>query len=620
MNLQPTEQAPARPHHWIRSVAIPGLLVFLLVLGAFWPATDNDFVNYDDPVYVVDNPAVQKGLTVDSLRWAFTTGHAANWHPLTWISHMVDCKLFGLQPRGHHATSVLLHALAALVAFLAIRQLTGATPQSLIVALLFGLHPLRVESVAWVAERKDVLSTLFWMLGLWAYALRAQRISVKRSGGSIFYLLTLACMAAGLMSKVMLVTFPFTLLLIDYWPLRRWDAPERATATRLFLEKVPFFLLSMAASIVTFLVQRQAGAVKDGEMFPLGARVENALLAYSLYLAKFFYPVHLAVYYPHPTVLPLAISVLCAAFLLGITAIVIWQRTERPWLIVGWLWYLGTLFPTIGLVQVGTQAMADRYTYVPLLGISIALIWTVGELATRLRLPKPATAAFVAVAVLACVTITESQIRFWKDSETLFRHAVAVTETNSTAHVNLGIALDRKGAHDDAIAELETALKIDPASEAAHLNLGVILGAVGRIDEALDHLQRAVELNPRQAEAHFCLGKALASRNRVAEAMAEYEEALRVNPDYVDAHVVLGTVLYSLRRYDKALTHFQYYLRLNPTSAMAQDDVGSVLTSLGRLSEAVPYYRAALRLDPGNSDARQKLDDLLKSFPPQQKP
>ncbi len=590
--------------NFVICVALP-----FLVLGVFWPATRNGFVNYDDPTYVLNNPWVRMGPTPASVRWAFQAGTAANWHPVTWISHMIDCRLYGLQPWGHHLTSILLHATNTVLVYLTLRKLTGATWRSLCVALLFGVHPLRVESVAWVAERKDVLSTFFWLATIWAYAMWVEVEAAGLQGARRYRFLAFLCLGLGLMSKPMLVTLPCVLLLLDYWPLRRF---QRGVGVRnLFLEKLPFFGLAIAACVVTWVVQREAGAFRGAESFPLSVRIGNAVLSCSEYLANFFLPIHLAIFYPHPGwALPWQAVFLSALLLSGITGIALWQWRKQPWLIVGWLWYLGTLVPVIGLVQVGTQAMADRYTYVPMLGFVIALVWSAHELAQRWRIPAPVLVLGMTTAVGACVVLTRIQIAYWQDSETLFRHALAVTTHNAVAHGNLAAALVEKGKKEEAIGELDVALQIDPDSSVSQLSLGNLLDSVGRTGEAVPHLLAATHLEPDWPQAAFSLAGALDRQGRTEESIAAYQRTLELKPDFIDARLKLGMIYVGLHRYDEALNQFQELLRLRPGSADACINVGGVLFAQRRLNEALPYYEKALQLEPGRADASRNLEAL----------
>ena len=568
-------------------------LLVLVTIATFWPATRGNFVNYDDDSYVTSNVHVQNGLTWESVKWACLNPVAANWHPVTVWSHMVDCQLFGLQPWGHHLTNVVLHALNAGLVLALLQLLTGATWRSLWVAALFAVHPLRVESVAWVSERKDVLSGFFGLLSLIAYACYAQRrmqnAECRMQNAEAtdtqhatrftfhtgnFYLLSLCFFALGLLSKPMLVTWPCVMLLLDYWPLRRMQKAEcrrqneAVTDTfhvsrftphvSLLLEKLPFFALAAAVSVVTFLVQKQAGAVMGAERLSVGARVANALISYGCYLGKLFWPMDLAVYYPRPDQWPLVKVLLAGGLILGLSVLVWVRRWRPPYLLMGWLWFVGMLVPVIGLVQVGAQAMADRYTYLPSLGVLILTVWGAYELMqgkAEIRNPKGGPAGLISgfglrisyvaggVAVFACLALTRQQIGYWRDSEALFRHALEVTQNNTLAHYGLGVALDERGQIDEAIRQLEEALRLSPANASVHYNLGVAFFQRGRTAEAIRQFRETIRLNADYAEAHNNLGTALGLTGQTDEAIRQFQEALRLRPDYAEARKNLAIVL-----------------------------------------------------------------------------
>ena len=602
-----------------RQAIVPGLLLFLAAFGLFLPALRNGFVNYDDPDYVTANPQVQHGVSWDGIRWAFRTNHAGNWHPLTWLSHMADCQLFGLRPPGHHFTSVLLHAISAWLLFLVFRRMTGATWRSLMVAALFGLHPLHVESVAWVSERKDVLSTLFWMLTLGAYVKWAER----KSGDGLYYALALVFLGLGLMSKAMLVSVPFALLILDYWPLRRFEANERlvdklrlpdatprqaphlkaaSVAARLVVEKIPFFAIAAADGLVTLIVQRQAGAMGDSVGIPLATRVENALISCCRYLGKLFYPEKLAVFYPYPEAWPLAQAAAAAALLLGITVFAAAVRRRHPYLLAGWIWYLATLAPVIGLVQAGSQSMADRYTYVPSIGIFVAVVWGVHALTARWRRQAIILGAVAAAVLASCTFLTHRQIAYWATSESLFRHALAVTKDNWLAHDNLGNALSKDpGRQREAIAEYEAALRIRPDSAEARNNLGIALAQTGDAADALAQYEEALRLKPNDSEAHYNLGNALRRAGRLPDAIAQYEETLRLNPDSSTAHNNLGSVLLEAGRPGEAIPEYQEALRLKPDLFEARNNLGLALAETGRLGEAAADFALAAQMHPNDA-------------------
>jgi tetratricopeptide (TPR) repeat protein len=592
----------------------------LLVFGTFAPALYNDFVGYDDPVYITGNPHVQRGLNLADLAWAFSNSETGNWHPVTWISHMSDGALFGLRPWGHHLTSIVLHVLSTLLLFGLLNRATGAVWRSFVVAALFGLHPLRVESVAWVAERKDVLNALFWMLSLGAYVRYAQE-AAGRSGGpgatmgaggiqragrpTLSYVASLAFFVLSLLSKPMAVTLPFVLLLVDYWPLARW---QRQSAKTLLIEKAPFFAGSLAMSVVTFLTQRGAGAVVASASFY--ERLANALTSYCRYLGKLVWPADLAVFYPPVEHWP-AGMVLFSVLLIAIVSILVFRaRRQFPFLLTGWFWFLGTLVPVIGLVKAGEQSMADRYSYIPSIGIFLGMTWGLAEVAAR-RTHRISLPAATTLALACCVAITRQQIQYWKESETLFRHALEVTRNNYLAHLNLGTALDKKGRLDEAAAEFEQALKLKRNYPEALNNLGSILSKQGRLEEAIRCYQQALSLKPTYAEAHHNLGLVLDAQGAFDLALREYELALNLKPDYADAHYNRGLVLSRQGRLEEAIKEFQTTLQWQPTSADACNNLGTTFQRLGQMEEAIRYYRLALGLRPDFARAHFNLGVAL---------
>jgi protein O-mannosyl-transferase len=591
------DPAVDRLAHWL----VPLLLVGA-VLAAYASLLDADFVNYDDQAYVTENRHVSAGLRPEGVVWAFTAFEAGNWHPLTWLSHMADCQAFGLAPRGHHATSLALHALASVLAFLALRRLTGAAGPSALVAGLFALHPLNVESVAWVSERKNVLSTVFWFAALWAYAGYARRPS--RAGYAGVALL----LALGLLAKPMVVTLPCVLLLLDVWPLRRVDlgspdAPARLRA--LGLEKLPLLGLSLGSSLLTVAAQRAGGAVTSLEAIPLSARLTNALASYVAYLGKAFWPSKLAVFYPHPgaALTPVRVT-LAALVLLAVSVLVASQARRRGYLLVGWLWYLGTLVPVIGLVQVGSQAMADRYAYVPLVGIFVMLAFGGAELAAGRGLP---------LLVLGCCGwlaglgfLTARQARLWHDSRRLFQHALQVTRGNYVAETNLGLVYAKELRWQEAVASFRRALAIRPSHAEARANLGVALAKTGHVGEAIPQLERALRLDPSSALTHANLGLALRGHDE-ARALEHMRRAVELKPDFADARMNLGAALLDAGQTAEARQALEAAQALEPRSAPARFRLGSILLEHGRPAEAASHFEAALALDPGLVDARNSL-------------
>ncbi len=595
-----------------RGLVLTCAALSLVVFLVFSPALRNNFIHYDDADYVTDNPHVKAGLTVAGVAWAFTTGHAANWHPLTWISHMADCELYGLKPWGHHLTNILLHSLSTVLLFLALRRMTGANWRSLIVALVFGLHPLRVESVAWLAERKDVLSTFFWMLTMLAY-LRYVRESKARSPKSkVFYGLALLCFACGLMSKPMLVTLPFVLLLLDWWPLQRiCDLQGEKTARpgsispgRAALEKLPFLALAMGSSVVTFLVQ-QRGDVMSVDV-SLILRLENAMVSYCRYLGKLFWPLDLAVFYPHPLHWPAGVIAMCGLILLVISGFAFALRKSRPYFAVGWCWFLGTLVPAIGLVQVGSQSMADRYSYVPTIGIIFIFVWGGFEFLKRVPRAKSVAVAALSAGIIGCIFLTTRQIGYWQDSETLFRHALAVTTNNPVALLNLGEAVSGRGQAEEALAYYREALRIQPGYFEAMNNIGVQLIKLQRVGEAIPVLKDALKAQDAPI-AHNNLGQALSDAGDYDAAIEQFRAALKLRPDYPNAQANWGLALAGKRQVDEAIPHFQEAIRLDPYHFDAQNNLGIAYYAKGRYDNAIIQFRNALRIKPNDAGVRENL-------------
>lgn len=557
-------------------VWVLALALMLVTLCVYWPATGHDFLNYDDQDYVTSNDQVQKGLTAASVKWAFAHPVVGNWLPLTMMSHMLDCQWYGMKPWGHHLTSVLLHALNAALAFLLLCRLTGALWRSLVVAALFGLHPLHVESVAWVAERKDVLSTFFGLLSLLAYASYTKKSRPRNPSSktinlaSPYYWITFALLALGLMSKPMLVTLPFVMLLLDYWPLQRFGP---STVKWLLVEKVPFFALAAAASVTTYLIQQRGGMMQTVQNLPLAFRLENALVSYCRYLGKLFWPTDLTVFYPYPDQWPIGEIFLTGIVLVGITAFVFAQRARHPCLLIGWLWFCGTLVPVIGLVQVGAQSMADRYTYIPSLGLFIAVVWGVYALFKRWPRHQVALAIAGCVTIMACTGLTRQQLGYWQNNETLYHHAIVVSDKNYLAHHNLGLELYKKGDIDGAINQYEDALSAHPNYPVAHYDLGTALGMKGRTQDAIVEFQQAIRLKPDYADAYSNLGTALCRIGQTDDALNQFQQAVQLAPDNPEFHYDLGTVLGMKGQIDGAIAQFQEAIRLKPDYTAAEHNL-----------------------------------------------
>jgi len=598
-------------------VALCGLLLVVATLAAFWPALHCQFTNYDDPFYVTDNPVVRGGLRWESVRWAFTALHAANWHPLTWLAHMLDQQLFGPAAWGHHLTSLLWHAANGLLVLLLLHRLTGRLWPSAFVAAAFALHPLRVESVAWVAERKDVLSACCGLLTLLAYVNYARKVAspaltpaANRAAWG-WYGLALTLFALGLMSKPMLVTWPGLLLLLDYWPLGRLS-PVGVRARplplrRLLVEKLPFFALAAASAVLTLLAQRRGGSVWATAELTLGARLANAVVGYAWYVGKLFWPVNLAVIYPLRPTRPLEQVGGAALLLLLLTGLACWQARRRPALFVGWCWFAGLLVPVSGLVQVGMQSYADRYTYLPHIGLLLALAWGVDELVGTDRRRRRLVAVLAAVALLLCAVLTHRQTRHWQNGETLFTHALRVTRDNAIAHFTLGAEFSERKQYERAIECYQAALRIAPAYADAWNNLGVAYLARNEVQSAVEAFRQAVRAKPGDARFLNGLGTALHQSGDHTNAAALYTRALQLNPAYAEAHFNLGNTLAALGDATNALRHYEQAVELRPDYAEARINRGFLRRTQGDLAGAQADWEQALALRPDLAEAHNGL-------------
>jgi Tfp pilus assembly protein PilF len=548
--------------------------VFLVFGQTLW----HNFINYDDQDYFYANPHVKAGLTWSGVTWAFQTGFAANWHPLTWLSLMLDEQLFGPGAAGPHLTNVFLHAANTALLFLLLRRLTGANWRSAFVAALFALHPLHVESVAWVSERKDVLSGLFFMLTLLMYARFVELSKVQNPKSKVFYALSLLLFACGLLSKPMLVTLPFVLLLLDYWPLERFTIYDlRFTIRRLAWEKVPFFVLSATSCVVTFVAQKDA--IQPFDRIPMGIRAVNAMVSCVHYLRKMFWPVDLAIPYPYPGHWSFELFWLSAAVFLAAIVFVVWLGRRFPFLITGWFWYLGMLVPVIGLVQVGAQSMADRYTYLPLIGVFILLVWGACGVLESWRLPKQVVWSMAMLILAVCTARTLDQLRLWQNTETLFHHTITVTKGNAVAYYNLGEYYSGKGKLDEAVDNYLKAIQIRPGYDDALNNLGVALASKGELDEAVARIRESIRYQPDKADAYYNLGNVFVMQHKPDEAISAYTGALRLKPDYPEAHNNLANLLAGQGHLEEAVKHYRETLRLNPNHEGAKKQ----LRALGAL-------------------------------------
>ena len=653
-----------------RILIVCAFLAFATLL-AFWQVNHCDFINYDDNSYVTENSHVRNGLTVDGIRWAFTTSYTGNWHPLTWVSHMADVQVFGLNPHWHHLTNLLLHIANTLLLFLVLYRLTKAFWQSAFVAALFALHPLHVQSVAWVAERKDVLSTFFWMLTIGAYCYYAERPSLWR------YLPIFTFLAIGLMAKPMLVTLPFVLLLVDYWPLGRFEQNDKSakkmqtepvnsttagkrkatsgkrktsikkkidTKVRadsryrpvsilsLLSEKVPLLVLTILSTVVTYIVQHEEGAVIPVERFPLAARVENAFISYIMYIGKMIWPNKLAVFYPYQG--PSASWRVLGAvlFFTAVTLIVIRAAKKFRYLTVGWLWYVGTLVPVIGVVQVGAQARADRYTYIPLIGLFIMTAWGLPVLLGKWRYRKKVLTASATLALGCFFVVTRTQVGYWQNSFTLFGHALKVTDNNyiayagrgnayfalgnhkeaikdydraieispefSEAHNNRGSVYLKLGNYRQAIADYDRAIEVNPGNQEAYYNRGTAYEALGYQEQAIADYDRVIEVNPRLASTYFRRGNAYASLGNYRQAIADYDRAIEVNPRFAEAYCNRGNAYGDLSNYRQAIVDCDRAIEVNPRFAEAYCNRGNAHRALGNHKQAIADYDRAIQINP----------------------
>ena len=560
----------------LRNKFLPALLLLVVSAAAYWPVGDFSFVNYDDNIYITQVPQMQQGLTWESLSWAATTKGAVFWrHPLTWVSHMLAVEMFGLNPAGHHWVNVLLHMASVLLLFVILERMTGAVWRSALVAGLFALHPLNVESVAWVAERKNVLSTLMWMVVLGAYVSYAKEPRWKR------YWVLMGVFVLGLMTKPMLVTLPCVFVLLDYWPLGRLGNSSKELRQRLWpllREKLLLLVPVGLSSLLAVKAESQLGSLTGLEALPVGVRLGNAVVSYGLYLKKMVWPVDLAVFYPHPGSSLELWWVVLSGVVLTVISLGVWQRRWRSrYLVTGWLWYLGTLFPVSGLVQLGDYAMADRYAYVPLIGVFIMLAWGVEEAGERVRVRGEWLALAWIGVLLPMLAVTRTQIGYWRDSTTLFQHALNTTSGNHIAHNGLGVELMNQTRYQESIAHFREALKFRSHYYDAQNNLGVALMSMGKLDQALTDLKKAVEIGPNNVEAYANLGLTLAKTGSFEEAEKVLLRAMKLQPEFAPAY---------------------YYLAL-------------IRTEQRREQEAIQNYREAVRLDPNHQEARQKLERLL---------
>ena len=600
-SLMPESPAADLNDRW----TVPGVCLFLaaIIWLVFSQTLRYGFVNYDDDQYVSENPVVQKGLTWEGFRWALTYGSIGHWHPLTWLSHMLDCQLYGLQAGGHHLTNVLLHTASVILLFLVLRQMTGFMWRSAFVAAVFAIHPLRAESVAWIAERKDVLSAFFFMLTLGAYI-----HYVRRPPSVIRYGAVVLLFALGLLSKNMLVTTPFVLLLLDYWPLGRLSSFSPQVLLRLVTEKIPLFVLTVGSCVATALSPEKATADK----LPFGLRMENAMVSYVIYLWQMIHPAGLAGVYPNPAnYLPIWQVAGTLGLLLAISGTVFALRRTLPYLVIGWLWYVGMLIPVIGIVQISYYAHADRYTYLPQIGLYLLLTWAMADLCAGWRHRRWMLGGLSMVILVVLVFCAHAQTSYWRNGKLLWTHTVACTTDNFIGHNNLGTAFLQLGQLDEAITRYQKALQIKPDYAVACYNLGYALLQKGNVDEAIAQYKKALEIKPDYADAHNSMGDALFQKGSVDEAIAQFQKALEIQPSYAEAHNNLGNALFRQGRLDEAITQYQQALQIKSDYAEAHNNLGSTLFQKGSVDEAIVQFQKVLEIQPNFVDAHYNLGVAL---------
>lgn len=609
-----------------RSEIIISLFLIMTTLVVYWQVNNHDFVDFDDNTYVTENPYVSAGWTVKGLVWAFTTDLEGHWHPLTWLSHMTDCQLFGLNPGAHHLTSLILHLFNVLLLFFVFRRMTGALFRSAFVAALFALHPLHVEPVAWVAGRKDVLSAFFWMLTMWMYVLYSERPGIR------MYLVVLLLFVMGLMAKSTVVTLPVILFLIDYWPLKRFGGPQQdgiadanprelskslsqhSSVRRLIGEKLVLFVILGASAIVAIsaLLYGRPRPPDLWNLLPTKDSVSFALASYIGYMGKMFWPSNLALSPPYSEVVPLWQALVSGMLLIFISVLAVFWARKRPYFFVGWVWYLVTLAPVVRLFNIGPTNMADRYTYIPLIGLFIIIAWGVPDVLARWRYRRIVIGISTGILLLGLIIFARIQAGYWKNSHSLFGHAISVTNNNWLAHYNLGCLLLHQENPKDAIEHFSEALRIMPDNADAHNNLGNAFVKLGKPDEAVHHYTEALRIRPGNAEFHSNLGIALELQGNTKEALHHYREALRIKPNLAKLHNNLGNALKNQARMEDAIWHLSEAIRLSPLNAEYHNDLGVALARQGKLKKAVMHFSEAVRIKPGEAEFHNNLGIALE--------
>ena len=601
------------------------VLLGVLILAVYWKVQYHEFVNYDDGRYITENKHI-RDFSKENFIWAFTSSYAANWHPITWLSHMLDIRLYGLNPKGHHLTSLALHIANSLLLFLVFARMTGSIWRSCFVASLFAFHPINIESVAWAAERKNVLSTFFWLLTMGAYVHYIQKRNLARYSTVVLFF------ALGLMSKAMLVTLPFVLLLLDYWPLKRFEIAHlkrissgdtqnqienKKKLLNLIFEKIPLLFLVVGSCIVTLSAQKLAGAIVSIETVQTTTRISNALVSYLVYLEKMMWPKDFSVFYPYPFGESYMWKGLVSGFVLtGITIIILRLIKKAPYLSVGWLWYLGTLIPTIGLVQVGQQAMADRYAYVPLIGIFIIIAWGLPDLLQNYPFRKKLLSVLSGIFFSVLITLTSVQLQYWENSVKLFEHAIEVTDKKYPSFVgiynNLGVVLNQKMKFEEAMVHLKNAVKLQPTYPEAHNNLANSLSKKREdLEEAIFHYKKAIQLKPEFYEAHFNLGVTLNKWNDSDQAIGHLQEAIRLEPNLPESHLALGNILSQKKKFKPAIDHLETTIKMDPNNAIAHNSLGSALGEQGNFKQAIAHFNTAIKINPHYVEAHQNLGTAL---------
>jgi len=618
----------------LRNILLLCAALLVITFAIYWQVGSHPFLNLDDPAYVTENLHVSSGISGTNIAWAFSSVEAANWHPITWLSHMADVQIYGLNPRGHHITNVIIHSISTLLLLLLLVRFTGSLWKSAFVAALFALHPLHVESVAWISERKDVLSAFFGFLALLFYSEYAKKtgagsyssFSLQPSAfslqpSSVLYLLTLVSFVLGLMSKPMLVTLPLVMLLFDFWPLDRYRGEElgqgvsqlTARALALIKEKIPFFVCSLISGIITIYAQHKGGAVASFKINSFSARIENANVAYLKYIGKTLWPQDLAILYPMPLSFPFWQVICSLSFLLLVSILVVRIRGRFPYLPVGWFWFIITLLPVIGIIQVGSQSMADRYSYIPVTGLFIMAAWGVPDLMKGMQYREKILALLATVVIVASIVLTWRQLSYWQSNISLYRHSHQVAPGSFLVHNNLGLNFAKEGNLEAAINEYREAIRLNPGDPDSHGNLGLVLAERGELDAAVRECQVALQLSPNNTKWHYNLGFALDKRGNLEAAIYEYREAIRINPSNSKAHNNLGVALVSKGELDAAILEYQAALQIAPNDTKTRYNLGRAYVKKDNLDAAIREFQITLRIDPNYKEAHNDLGIALVS-------